>query len=369
MERSASDWLAEGDAHYDARRWNEAGIAFERTLALDGAQAHAWYRLGNVREELGRDADAAQCFERAVALDPAHAQAWNNLGGARQRLGDPEAAAGAYVRSIEADSRLAQPRLNLGRLYTSQGRHALAADCFRAGLAQHPEDPTFAHLAAAAIGESTARAPQGYVTALFDRIAPQFEQHLVRDLGYRVPEALVERVRPALEDWRRKALPVRVVDLGCGTGLIGAALAGSGAEVVGVDLSPRMLEIAAARGAYVRLEQGELVEVLLRSAPASVQAVLAADVFIYVGDLEATFRAVARALAPGGLFAFSVEALAEGDYRLLPSGRYAQSPAYLRELGAAAGLAERLLERAPIRREGAGYAEGWLALFARPASG
>lgn len=361
-DRSSADWLAEGDAHYDAQRWNDAGAAFERSLALDPRQARAWYRLGNVREEQGRDDAAAACFDKAVALDPSHAQAWNNLGGARQRLGRQEQAIAAYRRAMQADPRLAQPYLNLGRLAGARGDHALAAECFRAGLENHPGDPTFEHLVAAAAGDNTARAPAGYVTALFDGFAPQFERHLVQDLQYHVPEALAQLVRPALQ----AQTSARVIDLGCGTGLVGVALAASGAQITGVDLSPRMLEIAARRGVYARLECGELVEVLARTPAVSVQAVVAADVFIYVGDLALIFASVARVLAPGGVFALSVEGLEEGDYKLQPTGRYSHSPGYLRSLAAQTGLQERRLERARIRCEARGQAEGWLALFAKP---
>jgi predicted TPR repeat methyltransferase len=251
-----------------------------------------------------------------------------------------------------------------------RGERALAAECFAAGLAQHPGDASFAHLVAAARGEHTARAPAGYVTHLFGRIAAQFERHLVRDLEYRVPEALAALARPTLD----AAAPARAIDLGCGTGLVGAALAQYGAggpaggvKLTGVDLSPRMLQIAAARGVYARLEQGEIAAVLGRVAPGSMHAVFAADVFIYVGDLAEVFAAVGRALAPRGVFAFSVEGLEDGSYRLLPSERYAQSPAYLRSLAARAGLVERHLERAPIRRDGEGFAQGWLALLERAA--
>jgi predicted TPR repeat methyltransferase len=369
MERGAAgstaNWLAEGDAHYDAQRWNEAGLAFERALALDPRQARAWYRLGNVREEQGRDDAAVACFDKAVALDPSNAQAWNNLGGARQRLGRDEQAIAAYRRAMAADPYLPQPCLNLGRLAVSRGDHALAAECFQAGLAHHPGDPTFEHLVAAAGGNNTARAPDAYVTTLFDGLAPRFEQHLVQDLGYRVPEALAQLVRPRLQDLRGAGAPARVIDLGCGTGMVGIALASAGAEITGVDLSPRMLGIAAERGAYAHLEQGELVTVLARIAAGSIQAVLAADVFIYVGDLATVFAQVARVLAPGGLFAMSVEGLEEGDYQLRPTGRYAQSPGYLRKLAAQSGLRERKIERTHIRREGSGHTEGWIALFAR----
>ncbi|MGH8765375.1 MAG: hypothetical protein ACRET8_06630, partial [Burkholderiales bacterium] len=85
--------------------------------------------------------------------------------------------------------------------------------------------------------------------------------------------------------------------------------------------------------------------------------------FIYIGDLLPIFEAVARTLAPAGLFAFSVEILADGDYRLLPTGRYAQSREYLRALAARAGLTEKHMQPTPIRREGRDFAQGLLAVF------
>ena len=352
--------MAEGNAHYDVRAWNEAGAAFERGLALDPREANAWFRLGNVREELGRDdRDAITCFEKAVAIDPSHAQAWNNLGSAQQRLGLGDQAVASYRRAMQADPALAQACLNLGRLAGTRGDHALAAECFKAGLDHHPGDPTFEHLSAAAAGRSTTRAPEGYVTNLFDEVAQQFEHHLVNELEYQVPEALANLVQTELE------ADAFVIDLGCGTGLVGKALAGSGVRLTGIDLSARMLEIAAQRDAYAKLEQGELVDVLARMPAGSARAVLSADVFIYIGDLAAVFAAVARVLAPQGLFAFSVEGLESGSYQLQPTGRYAQSPAYLRALAAKSGLAERAMASTRIRREGSGHAEGWLALFAK----
>ena len=359
-DRSAAEWLDEGNAHYQARAWNEAGAALERSLALDPRQANAWYRLGNVREEQGRgDAAAVACFEKAVALDPSQARAWNNLGSAQQRLGQLDLAFASYREAMQADPGLAQACLNLGRLAGTRGDQALAAACFKSGLEHHPGDPTFEHLYAAATGASTVRAPEGYVTNLFDEVAQQFEHHLVNELEYQVPEALANLVRPGLE------ADAFAIDLGCGTGLVGKALAGSGARLTGIDLSPRMLEIAARRGAYAKLEQSELVDALARMPAGCARAVLSADVFIYIGDLAAVFGAVARVLAPQGLFAFSVEGLESGSYQLQPTGRYAQSPAYLRALAAQSGLAERSMASTRIRREGRGHAEGWLALFAK----
>lgn len=352
-----ASWLVEGDMFYEDQRWNEAGTAYEHALALNPeGSAQAWYRLGNVREEQGRDAEALDCFEKAVALEPGHARAWNNLGGARQRLGRP-AAIDAYQRSIAADPDLVQPRVNLGRLYSGRGEHDLAADCFRRGLERHPDDPVLIHLADAASGHATRRASAAYVRRLFDDAAPKFEHNLVDTLGYHVPKDLVALALPLLRPG------ARVIDIGCGTGLVGAALAGMDAQLEGVDLSPRMLVLARARGVYARLHEGDLVEFLGAMDARSAHAVFATDVFLYIGDLEPVFSAAARVLAPGGIFAFSVEELGEGDYRLMPHGHYAQSTTYLRTLAARHGMAEQRMERVALRREGAELVSGWLAVL------
>jgi predicted TPR repeat methyltransferase len=359
MERSAAEWLAEGNAHYEAQRWDEAGIALARALSLEPRDAQAWFRLGNVREEQRRDAEALDSFLRAVELDAKHARAWNNLGGARQRLGRSEQAALAYRKAIEADPALLQPYLNLGRLCQERGDLPAAAACFRAGLAHHPANAMLEHLAAAASGGSSARAPRQYVAELFDDVSARFDEHLVQHLEYRVPWLLADLVRSHL------APSSRVLDLGCGTGLVGAALATPGLQLTGVDLSPRMLEIAAKRGIYAGLLLADVQEALASSPAAHFRAVLAADVFIYIGDLADVFREVARVLEPGGLFAYSVEVLGEGSYQLQRTGRYAQNLGYLRDLAARSSLRELRADSVDIRRQQSGFAAGRLLLLER----
>jgi predicted TPR repeat methyltransferase len=168
-------------------------------------------------------------------------------------------------------------------------------------------------------------------------------------------------VLPLLQPYR----PARVLDLGCGTGLLGAALAPAAATITGVDLSAEMLERAATRGIYAQLAKAEMVEYLRAAGAATFDAVLAADVFVYLGDLEPVFEGAARALLPGGVFAFSVEALEAGGYALLPNGRYAHSASYLRAAAARQGLSERGFERVRLRIEYGTPVEGWLAVFTR----
>jgi len=95
----------------------------------------------------------------------------------------------------------------------------------------------------------------------------------------------------------------RILDAGCGGGLVARELAAAGAEVVGVDRSLGSLGVARrAAGARFRSAQGRLER--LPFADASFDAVVAADVLEHLPDLPAAVAELARVLAPGGSFLF-----------------------------------------------------------------
>ena len=88
----------------------------------------------------------------------------------------------------------------------------------------------------------------------------------------------------------------------------------------------------------------------MRNAPpAQFDLIVAADVLIYLGDLDAVFAEAARLLRPRGLFAFSIEECAGADWRLQESGRYAQSPGYIERLAREQGFVLSLKAQQPIR--------------------
>jgi predicted TPR repeat methyltransferase len=187
-------------------------------------------------------------------------------------------------------------------------------------------DPTlFGHYLAAASGQLTHRAPDRWVSATFDNFAPTFDAHL-QSLGYNAPRMLAAMVRSHVDQ------ALEVLDLGCGTGQCGLALAQQKRYLVGLDLSEKMLAQARAHGVYDELNLAEVHRWLRSAAATRFDLVIAADVFIYIGALEELFHQTAHSLRPGGWFAFSTEECESTDYTLRPTGRYAQSEAYIRRL-------------------------------------
>ncbi len=94
------------------------------------------------------------------------------------------------------------------------------------------------------------------------------------------------------------------------------ALAGQFGTIDGVDLSPRMLDIARETGLYTRLDCAEAGTWLAGEASQSADLVIAADVFCYIENLAPIFREARRALTPDGLFAFTVQDVGEGASRV-----------------------------------------------------
>lgn len=324
-----------------------AGDALERAVAADPAHAAAHYQLGNVRRDLGDHAAAERHFSRALELEPRHAEAHNNLGVLQEVGGRSEQAVASYRRAVQAKPTLTQAYLNLGRLLMVLGRRVEAAQCYRDAVASSDKPEIFVHLLAALDGRATAAAPADYVRATFDGFARDFDERLISVFDYHVPEAIarsIRRIRPF------QPASAAVLDLGCGTGLSGAAVADISKRIVGVDVSGAMLQEARARGCYQELAEAEVLGWMRAAAAQQFDLIIAADVLVYFGDLVPVFAQAARLLRPGGLFAFSIERCRDADFRLQDSGRYAQSAAYVERLAKEHGFAVAVRADQPIRK-------------------
>lgn len=343
----AKHLFVDGVAHFEAGRLAEAEAHFEAALALMPERVSTQVNLAATRIKLGRPEAALPLLDTALAAEPEHRGGWHQRAMALVALHRPAEALVALKRLLELAPDNAQAWTNRGGLLKELGRIDEAAAAFRQAIAHGGDAALNTYYLAALTGDQVpATPPRQYVERLFDDYAETFDEHLVGALGYRAHRVLVEQLRGVGPARYRSAL-----DLGCGTGLCGPLVKAIADRVDGVDLSAPMLDKARALGVYDRLDQAELVEHLERSERRH-DLVLAADVFIYVGALEAVFAGVARVLEAGGVFAFSVEQAGdEVDFELRASLRYAHSERYLRKLAARAGLDLVRLHAQPVRED------------------
>lgn len=325
-----------GQVYVELGQFEKAQSFFGLGLEREPLSVIGNYRLANLYKQFGQMETAMPLYERAIAGDPLFAEAYNNRGGARQMLEDLSGAIADFRRAIELKPSLTQAYLNLGRLLDTEGRFEDAAAVYQTALENGLDYELFRHLQESVLGKQTPKAPLGYVRAIFDDYASVFDLHLTRSLEYTLPQEIGAAVRRWHGASERK---LTVIDLGCGTGLCGAELTGLIEHLAGVDASAAMLEHADRRGIYHNLVEGDLEQYLGITPEASTDCVIAADVFIYVGELAGIFREAARVLQAGGLFIFSVESLQEtGTYRLQRTGRYQHARSYLELLAGEVGL-------------------------------
>lgn len=278
---------------------------------------------------------------------------------ALERLGRLDEALAACAAAEDEPRERPLALLVRSAVHARRGERMSALEALRALDALTPGRPAIAQLIASLGGAGFEAPLRAEVVELFDRYAPRFDDHLVHDLGYRGHEALVA----AIAEHRPEGAVA--VDLGCGTGLCGPGLRPCARRLIGVDVSPAMLDAARARGCYDAVVEADLVYALATWPDASVDLFVAADVLGYVGDLGPTLLEVARAARPGGLFAFTVEASDRPGWRLGPARRAAYGEDHLRGGAARAGLTVRRLERAALRREEGAAVGAWLAVLQR----
>lgn len=274
---------------------------------------------------------AADLLEQTLEIVPGYASAWFVLGGLREWLGKRDAAVSAYRKARETD-----PLDTLGAALMLMRLNA----------------------------EPTSEMPQAYVRGLFDQYAPAFDQALQEKLNYRAPALLKDAVMKVCAESGRAMRFGSVLDLGCGTGLAGAAFRSCADRLVGVDLSAGMIAEANRKALYDRLVTADMMQFLSEEAQGGAQYYLlvAADVFVYAADLGPVVAGIARILPPQGLLVFTVERHEGEGVTLGEKLRYTHGEPHVRSALAAGGFEILHMESASTRTENSAPVPGLIVI-------
>jgi predicted TPR repeat methyltransferase len=315
-------WIEEG-VKASLLLWEESQPAARRELSA-GELSTLTKRL----REAGKVQPAYLCGKRTVELKPDDWDAWYDLGEIAQCVGRRDEARMAYEKYLD----------------------------------QHPEDSEIEHLLIALRDDRPpARACDRAIQHIYKNFAASYESRMCEDLKYAGPERLQDAIKTLIGEQTGLA----ILDLGCGSGLMGANTRWRARELMGVDLSPEMIELARARNLYDRLEVAEITQWLEQSA-GQFDLIVSTDCLIYFGDLGPIVRAAARRLKPGGLFAFSMERGTRFPFHLTDTGRYNHHPDHIREVAARSDMSVGALNEAFLRMEYGEEVMGLYAVLAKP---
>ena len=319
IRRLVEPLLPEGRAA-EVDRWIKEGIdAGLLTLGNNSGANHrelSAQELTDLAERLrdrGKIQTALLCRQRAAELSPDDPQAWSSFGEVAHIAGRRDQAREAYEKYLQL------------RPDDAEVRHILVA----------PRDDA-----------PPARVPDECIQQLYRRFSTFYEANVCDELDYQGPERIQDLVASATGDGDNLA----VLDLGCGSGLAGVRLKPRSARLVGIDLSPEMVDLARAHAIYDDLEVAEITNWLERT-PDSFDLIVACDSLIYFGDLRQVVVSAATRLNKAGVIAFTVERGDQYPFRLSDSGRYTHHPNHVRDVAAEAGLSVVRLDEGYLRME------------------
>ena len=122
----------------------------------------------------------------------------------------------------------------------------------------------------------------------------------------------LHQINPLRLDWINQLSPVegqRVIDVGCGGGILSDSMARKGADVLGIDLATKALRVArlhALEAQTPRIQYREIsAEALADEVPASFDTVTCMEMLEHVPDPQSVVSACARLVKPGGWVFFS----------------------------------------------------------------
>ena len=311
---------------------------------LEYASVEHYLLLGHIYRDQTLFTEAILSYQEGLKLDESHVDLQNSLQEVLLLTPEVSNSLRTYIQSDEPDPRVL-------RRYLERSYAAIL------NFADH--DPNTIHLRAALTGQNPDQPPQGYVEGLFDDYAERFDDHLQQKLHYQVPLILSQVIQSRLKDFDQ----IQLLDLGVGTGLLAENCQNfSKINYTGVDVSQKMLDIAASKQLYQRLHHQDIVDFMFENSNLF-QIIAIADTLVYFGDLSKVFEGIARTLTANGFAILTVEQNSETGFQLQYTGRYSHNIQYIYALAQRYDLQMTLCKEIDLRQNSGTWVKGWLIIM------
>ncbi|MBY0356055.1 MAG: tetratricopeptide repeat protein [Rickettsiales bacterium] len=364
MPDYASAYQQRAGTHAIMKSWDMVVADARKAIQLNAEPSVPYYMLGLGLYHEKKYADAAVACEQAVNLDQNHRKSWDLLALALQRAGQLDHAVTCLKMIIERYPDDVNVYRSLAPLLMGMERKEEAVEYLDKGLTLFPDDGILSHFKASFDTVSIDTASENYVRDLFDGYAEEFDYQLQNVLDYRTPQLLADALRAVLKRNPYKNPLLRMLDIGCGTGLGGVAMQDITSYRVGIDISSNMVQKTRERGIYGRVEESEITKFYAQEQE-TYDVVYAADVYVYIGNIESNFAGAHKVLVDGGYYVFSVERddAAPQGFILRASGRFAHARSYIERLAVQYGFTIESITEAGIRKERGTFLDGYLVVL------
>lgn len=304
-------------------------------LAPDNADVHADYAA--LLYSQGRIVEALEEYRKAVIINPDMPEVSNNLALILKDQGDYEQALDLLLNAIKLNPLQTDFAVNLAETLTlfSTQNPQKALEIAKQWKDFSPDNPVALHILAA-LSENSSSASLPYSEILFDKFAPSYEATMQK-----IKYSVIDKLKSLNPDFSGN-----ILDLGCGTGLAAQAFKTPHNRFTGVDISQKMLDIAAQKHLYSQLIKSDITD-FLECNKLKFNLIIALDVFEYIENIAKVFN-----LCHPTKIIFTIENTNEAQtYKLTATGRYQHNPDYVLNLLQKAGYQNITRQQLTMRKE------------------
>lgn len=316
------------DKHYNAKlkladlyslqsNFSEAEKRYKRLIELDKNHFAVHNNYAEMLYRQKRTSEALEEYRAAVLINPQSADTLNNLGAILRDTKDYDEALGLFFSALTYSPNMDAISINIAETIVLLAREdkSKALKIAENWLNNYPDNIYAQKILHALKGEEIAN-NNLYTEKLFDAFADNYEL-VMQNLDYSAPLAFEQS---------KGIMSGRIADLGCGSGLAGQAVKSVQNQIIGVDISEKMLSLARQKGIYDELIKSDIIEFLQKRR--DFDWIMAADVLGYIGDLAEFIR-----LSAGKKLIFTIENNPQiSSYQIQPNGRYQHNPEYIKQL-------------------------------------
>lgn len=351
--------VGQGNIYMRRCQYKLAEDAYKKALALDHKFFTAHHNLASLLYKIGRKNEALDHYQEAVIINPKNLSAVYNLAVIQEDIREFSEAAGLYFNALIGgfENEALEFRIAAtleGLFHTSKDGKKQAID-FAKGWVKHFPNSIVAHYTLQALtGKKSSdkkKIATQYAQKLYDVFAAEYDEKMQKLNAVVVDETVQNLQDKTFEN---------VLDLGCGTGTFGNKLKQNFNLLVGVDISPKMLDIAKQRGVYNEVFCSSVANYFL-SEKRQFDLIVMLELSGYLEDLFSVFEEIKSHLSQQGLFVFSVEYPKDkANSGLAPIGRYVYTKEDVLLALDKASLKVVDIKEIDLRRELDGYAKGAL---------
>lgn len=339
------------DLENEKRNFKEAEKFYKKALEIDFTNLRVHTNYADMLYKCKRTVEALEEYRQAVIISPKTPELSYNLAVILKDMKDYEQSLDlmfyAYYLAPEHKDwslNIAETLIMLNAFEPEKARKICEN-----WYAKMPDNVVVKHLRAS-LNHQENEYDKEYNELLFDNFAQNYEQTL-KNINYRVIDKICELYAP---------LKGKILDLGCGTGLLAEKLKTSENRFWGVDISAKMLQKAEEKKVYEALVHADICE-YLKTTDIDFDLITAADVFCYLGNLENVIE-----LCGKSPLLFSVEISDTiTKYELQDNGRYKHNRGYVAELLAKYGYDDVKTNEIILRSENGQDVNGMLFMAAK----